>query len=390
MAIYTDYKAPRELSVKLLEHHLTQSPISLDEDRIPFAVPSPVGLDFASFASLFPTTDHSYEASLFRLGHALFDPIKTRLGPDVSVDIKNRVYHIARKAALSSWLEHSIAPLVDASLRAPGLSPTERIWLLLTGNQVERACEAAMDAGYMKLATLVSQAGGDFDFRDDIKAQIEIWKNDKVDAHIDKFILRIYNILAGENVDEGVDDWKRAFGMHLWFGESLDVTLGEVFRSFTRIPEHDGQFSLLRLFADPACSLTQILEPSGKLDYTLPWHLYIIISRSIGARDFSDRGDPGPVSDDGEGTVEGHSPTADLVTSMYSLQLEQLGLVQEALFVLMHLESSAGRFKAVKDLLARSAPLFDDWMIRGMVGSLKLPMAWVNEAQVCGSEIRRM
>ena len=40
------------------------------------------------------------------------------------------------------------------------------------------------------------------------------------------------------------------------------------------------------------------------------------------------------------------------------------------------------REKAIKDLLARSAPLLDEWMTRGVVGSLKIPLAWVSEAKV--------
>jgi len=66
-------------------------------------------------------------------------------------------------------------------------------------------------------------------------------------------------------------------------------------------------------------------------------------------RDFSDRDDPGiHASRDGgdradadEG-VEGHSPSADLLASGYALQLENLGLLQEAVFVLLHIEGSAG------------------------------------------------
>jgi hypothetical protein len=40
------------------------------------------------------------------------------------------------------------------------------------------------------------------------------------------------------------------------------------------------------------------------------------------------------------------------------------------------------REKAIKDLLARCASELDEWMIRGIVGSLKIPMAWVHEAKV--------
>jgi len=42
----------------------------------------------------------------------------------------------------------------------------------------------------------------------------------------------------------------------------------------------------------------------------------------------------------------------------------------------------SSRRKAIKDLIARSAPEMDDWMTRGLVGSLKIPSTWVNEAKV--------
>jgi hypothetical protein len=40
------------------------------------------------------------------------------------------------------------------------------------------------------------------------------------------------------------------------------------------------------------------------------------------------------------------------------------------------------RERAIKDLLARSAPKIDEWVTRGLVGSLKIPLSWVNEAKV--------
>lgn len=37
---------------------------------------------------------------------------------------------------------------------------------------------------------------------------------------------------------------------------------------------------------------------------------------------------------------------------------------------------------AIKNLLNRCAPELNDWTVRGLVGSLKVPLAWVNEAKV--------
>jgi nuclear pore complex protein Nup98-Nup96 len=64
-------------------------------------------------------------------------------------------------------------------------------------------------------------------------------------------------------------------------------------------------------------------------------------------RDFSDRDDPGvsrgsQEADEGDVQIEGHSPNADVLASTYALQLEQQDLIQEAVFVLLHLEGSSG------------------------------------------------
>ncbi|KAF5379022.1 hypothetical protein D9615_006077 [Tricholomella constricta] len=434
------------LSEKLLQHHLSNSPITPDDDGIPFATPNPQSLHFSSFALLFPTADRSYEASLFRLGQALFDEIDLGLGNSITIDIRNRITSVRRKAVLSAWLEDAVAPTVEAELRSNTSADAPTVaFTLLTGNQTEKAANVAMDGGFLKLATLISQAGGDWEYREDLKEQLQIWKDERVDAHIDENVRKIYALVAGlvDGVVEGskggglekaadVDvlkglDWKRAFGIHLWFSEPVDAPIAQVFQAYDQLVRHDAQrqlsrplpwyserkssapsrwnlpstssasdglFSLIRLHAEPACSLSPILTPlsfgTSPVDYSLVWHLYIILSRCMRVRDFADRGDPvGHVrrmddslsDDDDEDKPEGHSPSADLLASSYAFQLEGLGMIQEALFVLLHIEGSAGREKAIKDLLARSGGKLDEWMTRGIVGSLKIPLAWVLEAK---------
>ncbi|KAJ7090567.1 nuclear protein 96-domain-containing protein [Mycena crocata] len=434
------------LSAKLLQHQLSHSPIDFDDDDIPFANPSSPALHFSSFASLFPPTDRSHEASLFRLGSALFDSLNLRLGDSVTPDIRARITALRRKAALSAWLEDAVAPSVDADIRTnPAAGPAALAFMHLTGNQVERASEIAVDSGYLKLSTLISQAGGDFEFREDLKDQLEIWREQRVDVHIDESVRKIYALLAGivDSVVEGskgggqdkcpdVDivaglDWKRVFGLLLWFSELADAPISRIFNTYNRLVKEssparkiagpipwyeetstpskwrwklpsppsapDALFSLIRMHAEPSCSLSHVLTPlsfgPSPVDYSLPWHLYVILSRCMRVRDFADRGDPGirrrsPSSsdEDAEETgVEGHSPSADLLTSSYAFQLEQQGMIQEAIFVLLHIEGSAGREKAIKELMARCAGDMDEWMTRGVVGSLRIPMAWVQEAK---------
>ncbi|KAJ6591833.1 nuclear protein 96-domain-containing protein [Mycena vulgaris] len=432
------------LSVTLLQHQLSHSPIDDDDDDIPFANPSSTDLHFSSFANLFLPPDRSYEASLFRLGSALFDSLNLRLGDSVTPDIRARIAALRRKAALSAWLQETVSPSVETDMRAnPAAGPAALAFMLLTGNQVERASEVAMDGGYLKLATLISQAGGDFEFREDLKDQLEIWREQRVDVHIDESVRKVYALLAGvlDGVIEGSKgggqdkcsdldiladlDWKRVFGLHLWFSKLADAPISRIFDAYNRLVEEstparkiagpipwyeetgaksrwklpspssapDALFSLIRLHADPSCSLSHVLTPLSfglsPIDYALPWHLYIILSRCMRVRDFADRGDPGirrtsPSSshDDADETgVEGHSPSADLLTSSYAFQLEQQNMIQEPIFVLLHIEGSAGREKAIKDVLARCAARIDEWVTRGLVGSLRIPIAWIHEAK---------
>ncbi|KAJ2959858.1 hypothetical protein NUW54_g14458 [Trametes sanguinea] len=174
-------------------------------------------------------------------------------------------------------------------------------------------------------------------------------------------------------------DWKRAFGLQLWYGLPMDAPIAEVFEAYDALwkedlssvappapwyaeraesaesswnlpskADHPGAlYSLIKLFADPACNLSAILSSfsfsPSPADYRLPWHLYILLSRCLRVRDLADRETPVRRSDDeDDDEVEGHSPSADLLANSYAAQLEQLGMIQEAVFVLLHIEGSAG------------------------------------------------
>ncbi|KAI0696840.1 nuclear protein 96-domain-containing protein [Cytidiella melzeri] len=432
-----------DLASKLLSHNLTHTVIEPDADGIPAATPSR-HLTFASFESLFPSTDKSFEATLFRLGHALFDPIELHLASSINNDIRQRTQAVRRKAALSSWLQDAVSPAVEAEVdeSLSGHQDWARaVFALLTGNQVEKSCQIALDYSNVKLATLISQVGGDDEFKDDISAQLTLWREQRIDVHIDANIRKIYALLAGiVDVLEGSKgtglercpdiplgkglDWKRAFGLHLWFGESLDASIADSFATYDQLVKvgsphvaapvpwyregsspaasawklpvetdpPDALFSLIKLFADPEHLLSHALSPfsfsPSPSDFRLPWHIYILLSRCLRVRDFTDRGDTSindarteEAQSDSDSGVEGHSPSADLLANSYALQLEEMDMLQEAVFVLLHLEGSSGRRRAIQDMLSRNAPKIDDWMMRGLVGSLKIPVAWVNEAK---------
>lgn len=328
-------------------------------------------------------------------------------------------------------------------------TPADAAFTQLTGHQVSQACTTTAEGGYPKLATLISQAGGDAVYKDDIRAQLEIWKSEKLapgsnpnsqNGLVGRGVWRIYSLLCGLDTDSANRpeddlfaglDWKRVFGLCLWYGTTVDASVADAVAAYEHIilknskgpsgeiarpipkwasasgkkgsqlppvagpglglylgssPRHakdslpdDPLYALVKLHADPALSLTSALNPrsfgpSG-IDWGIGmcWHLYVILSRVMRVRDFADRGDPGVVrprkastprgraslgngrsrsgasadsrdDDDADSDiqVEGHSPTADLLASSYAFELESWGMVQEAAFVLLHLEGSVG------------------------------------------------
>lgn len=302
---------------------------------------------------------------------------------------------------MEGWLEDVVRSEVEEELRNLGSSSSggaaaKRVFTLLSGHQIQRACEAALEAGDMRLATLVAQAGGDDEFREDLYLQLAKWREYKVDSHIEPAYRRVYELLCGNvgvsegrskgdkvdgceeiNVAEGLG-WKRALGLHLWYGtfqapvatamERYDAatsnTVAPPTPSYLLSPSSstdwapsntdtplDPLYHLLKIHTSPTHSLESALLPrnfgSSPLDARLPWHLYILLSRVLRRRDFEDRveldQEEMQEEEGGEGGErEGNSVRADLLTTAYADQLESLGMWEWSAFVLLHLEMEEG------------------------------------------------
>ena len=370
---------------------------------------------FRDFARLFDAGDRSHEPNLWRLGVALFDELETGLPPDASDDLVARVVEIRRKISLSRWLKNAVAPAVDHDLLAMSENRPARVFALLSGNQVDRAVQSALDGNDMRLATLISQIGGPALFREEIMRQLEDWQKYKANPLIGNDYRRLYALLAGitdfspGNQARGSDgcadvlvaeglDWKRAFGLRLWYGNTFDDTVGDVFHSYTSalssphspsppLPPYleqptnltkswkmndqptDILYCLISLYADATASLDRVLRSRScspsPLDLRLPWHLYMLLSTVMNKRDFENRED-------------GYSATADLVTSSYAVQLEHSGHWQWAAFVILHLESATAREITLKALLTRHPNTSTEE--QSFLDSLQIPVAWVHEA----------
>ncbi|SJX62216.1 related to Nucleoporin nup189 (SonB) [Sporisorium reilianum f. sp. reilianum] len=452
-----------EKAEKLLGVQLGHTNVELDDDGVPTAY-TDFATRFRHFATSFEHKDRSFEASLWRLGVALFDEIELHVPEGAPTATADRIRNMRRKAALSDWLRHTVAGTVESEARSH-VAASRRAALLfsyLSGNQVERAVDAALEAGDLRLATLIAQAGGDEEVRADISEQLLSWRKEGVDAHITRDHRRVYELLSGNVlVSKGTDsrttkdpidqvgdlpiceglDWKRAFGMFLWYESPYEASLEHSFERYeaqvapssasagagiapplpwyressslgaTRLRQllqkpggydRDALFELLKLYVDPTYGLEPALNacafgPSN-VDARLPWHLYNLLSRVLQRRDFGDRIELG-VAEDGEDNddeamlaasskqVQGNSARADTLASAYATQLELLGLWKWSAFVLLHLELSESREAAIKALLARNVAKLDDER-DFLCERLLVPESWLYEAKSYAARAR--
>jgi nuclear pore complex protein Nup98-Nup96 len=371
-----------------LELQRQHSRIETDASGVPKAI-ADTALRFQHFAELFEPDDQSHESSMWRLCRALFDEIDDGIHDGTLPDVRARISSLRRKTSLSDWLAETVAPSVEKDLRQESTSrAARRLFLLMTGHQLERAAQLAFDVGDFNLSLLLPQAGGDADFRNDIEQLLEAWTDQHLDAHIDMSYRKVYALLQGivdhlpgskstdvielsqdVNISEGLD-WKRVFGLHLWFANSLEEPTRDALSSYFETSEsnpeyaspplpwyiedrsansksarrgvHDSQFELIKLATDETTPLESAIDPLGfgpnPLSYRLPWHIYLVLSRILHGRDFSDRSVPGGNADVELSAVEGISAKANAVCCNFALQLECQGLWQFAVFVLLHLE----------------------------------------------------
>lgn len=92
---------------------------------------------------------------------------------------------------------------------------------LLSGHQVAAAAALAAATGNPRLATLLAQAGAKAVGAAELAAQLRVWEESGCERHIGAALRRVYQLLAGQ-VDEVTPsmqlDWRRALGVHLWYG----------------------------------------------------------------------------------------------------------------------------------------------------------------------------
>jgi nuclear pore complex protein Nup98-Nup96 len=151
---------------------------------------------------------------------------------------------------------------VEAALRsAPAPAPPSassdalaaHLLALLSGHQLAAAAALAAASGNPRLATLLATAGARGAGRAELAEQLRVWEESGCERHIGRGMRRVYALLAGR-VDDVTPalglDWRRALGLHLWYGCPPTATLPDALAAYTAAVEAGAAPPPLPLYAE--------------------------------------------------------------------------------------------------------------------------------------------
>ncbi|XP_077902728.1 nuclear pore complex protein Nup98-Nup96 isoform X6 [Ictidomys tridecemlineatus] len=406
------YQTPLELKLK-------HSTVHVDE-LCPLIVPNPgvaVIHDYADWVKdasreLLETQIVKHWSLTWTLCEALWGHLKEL---DSQLDEPSEYIQILeRRRAFSRWLSHTAAPQIEEEVSLTRKdNPVEAVFSYLTGSRISEACSLAQQSGDHRLALLLSQLVGSQSVRELLTMQLVDWHQLQADCFIQDERLRIFALLAGKPVWQLSEqkqinvcsqlDWKRSLAVHLWYllppTASISRALSMYEEAFqntsegdryacsplpsylensgcmveeeqdSRRPLQDVCFHLLKLYSDRHYDLNQLLEPrsitADPLDYRLSWHLWEVL-RALNYTHLSEQ-------------------SKGVLQASYAGQLESEGLWEWAIFVLLHIDNSSMREKAVRELLTRHCQLMEtpeSWAKETfLTQKLCVPAEWIHEAK---------
>ncbi|KAK9080482.1 hypothetical protein SSX86_000240 [Deinandra increscens subsp. villosa] len=162
-----------------------------------------------------------------------------------SLDADMASLPLIRRAEFSVLLQESVCHRVQDEISSLNDSKDlQQLFLLLTGRQIEAAVELSASRGDVRLACLLSQAGGSTVNRMDIDRQLDLWKTNSLDfSFIEKDRIRLLELLAGNihgALGEMNIDWKRFLGLLMWYHLPPASDLTSIFQTYQHLLQ-DGQ-----------------------------------------------------------------------------------------------------------------------------------------------------
>lgn len=428
-------------------------------DNVPLASlrTDPAPMEFSDMSKAVsidkPTGVHEQQA--WQLLSLLFDD-----ADKIPVGIQEAEFEIFKKEKLVEFWKQLVWD--DAQRHAQqAASPEERALAHLSCNSVADACHSLLEGMDLRLATMVSQIGGDMAMRQSMLTQIEEWRRLDVLSEMEDTHRALYELLSGncsqaegkagsgrENKASTFNissrfalDWRRAFGLRLWYGimhdEPIELAVAQFYDAVrdgkedvkpvpwfvqekTDMGWSDAQaenredilWGILKLYAAPKveglkANVEEVLAPENvsghPLNARLSFQLFQLFrSRLEDAKEADERKiDMPTVRDDDDGhrasflstrstagnDVQAEHPLEELgdkITLTYAASLHTAEHWTTAVWVYTHLSSPTMREHYIRSLLNQFSKTYslDDSnaTYKYLVQDLHVPTTWLHAA----------
>ncbi|XP_058812931.1 nuclear pore complex protein Nup98-Nup96 [Topomyia yanbarensis] len=308
-----------------------------------------------------------------------------------------------RRDLFSEWVEGVVTEQssreMAAALKGKKQDYLDQLLELVCTHKVLDACELAFENDDINLSMLMTQISGGPTVRQLIQHQLSSWQDVEADKFIDPRRLKVFMFVAGIpllssthgtiNIFEQLD-WLKCLAIHLWYLCSPTASITDALLSYeksfqsseffalppspaytSRIklsspkPIQDIRFHLLKLYSKRSHPLESLLNPAthtaDPLDFRLSWFLLQTLE-TLGYRHCSEL-------------------SRSQIHLSFANQLENHGLWQWSIYVLLHLNDQSRRELSIQDLLYRHIELSDDgdYLEREqfIIGELGIPEKWI-------------
>lgn len=382
------------------------------DGEVPFA--KVLQLSFKELASSVQDDFHR-EKAIWELAAILFDELEEDAYAGVPTGEASAFEYRVRKDQFSIFWEHACQ--TNALDAVPAASNAEeRALAYLSANKIVEACDALVQGKNFRLSLLVSQIGGDETMREDMATQIHEWRELNVLSEMTEPIRALYELLAGNTcICEGKKgpledrartfaisdrfklDWKRAFGLRLWYAIQAADPIEAAVKKFADDLDSDERKKPLPWFLEEnAPREWQDPDPNSRQD--LLWGCLLLYASSKGAirapplatmvSPQNATGNPlnarlsfqlyhalalrFPQTDDSK---------ADQLAWDFATQLESTGEWLWAIYAVLHLTNQKQRRLAIEALLAPHTSNIQEAEFETLTNEFKIPASWIWSAK---------
>jgi nuclear pore complex protein Nup98-Nup96 len=365
-----------------------------------------------------------------------------------------------RKDKLSEFWKALVKKDADQDVQA-AKTAEEKAIAHLSGYNISSACQALLSGMDLRLATMVAQIGGDATMRDQMTEQLEDWGGNDMLSEMEEPVRALYELLSGNcarsecKASDGREnkvrafgiaarfglDWRRAFGLRLWYGTLVDEPIEVAIAQFAdalregyeevkpvpwfvekgldmgwKDPEPDSRedilWGILKLYASSTdykvpTNIEDVLAPENVSGHPLNARLSFQLFRFFKSRlDELEEGDTRRVEMPTARTTDGlrksfMSSTAlnagneeqaadalvelgDKLTITYAASLHTREHWKIALLIYSHVSQPAAREQPMRALLDQFSdtyePVESDTTYKELVDELKIPAQWIHAA----------